>query len=136
LKIGIIGAGNIGGALARRLSAIGHIVTIANSRGPDSLTELASETGVTPVPIADIAHDADMVIVAIPESRIPELPPGLFRDLPDRTVIVDTGNYLPQQRDGRIDDIEDGTVESRWTERHLGHPRDQGIQHNTPRTPP
>ena len=37
MKIGIIGAGHIGGTLARRLTALGHDVLIANSRGPESL---------------------------------------------------------------------------------------------------
>jgi 8-hydroxy-5-deazaflavin:NADPH oxidoreductase len=36
--------------------------------------------------------------------------------------VVDTGNYYPQQRDGRIDPIERGTTESRWTEDQLGRP--------------
>jgi predicted dinucleotide-binding enzyme len=35
-------------------------------------------------------------------------------------AIVDTGNYYPRQRDGRIDDIEAGMTENWWTGRHLG----------------
>ena len=45
MRIGIIGAGNIGGTLARRLTALGHEVSIANSRGPQTLKALAEETG-------------------------------------------------------------------------------------------
>ena len=41
MKIGIIGAGHIGGTLTRRLTALGHDVSVANSRGPETLTELA-----------------------------------------------------------------------------------------------
>ena len=41
MKIGIIGAGQIGGTLTRRLAALGHEVFVANSRGPDTLTGLA-----------------------------------------------------------------------------------------------
>lgn len=48
MKIGIIGAGNIGGNLTRRLTALGHDVSVANSRGPQTLTALAEETGATP----------------------------------------------------------------------------------------
>lgn len=48
MKIGIIGAGNIGGNLTRRLTALGHDVSVANSRGPGTLTALAEETGATP----------------------------------------------------------------------------------------
>jgi len=44
MKIGIIGAGQIGGTLTRRLTALGHEVLVANSRGPETLSDLASET--------------------------------------------------------------------------------------------
>ncbi|HEX4570443.1 MAG TPA: NAD(P)-binding domain-containing protein, partial [Dongiaceae bacterium] len=43
MKIGIIGAGQIGGTLTRRLTALGHKVSVANSRGPKSLGGLAAE---------------------------------------------------------------------------------------------
>jgi hypothetical protein len=122
VKIGIIGSGNIGGTLARRLTALGHDVSVANSRGPESLSELAAETGAAPVPIADIGQGADMVILAIPQKSILDLPSGIISTLPDAAVVIDTGNYVPQQRDGKIQEIEDGAVESRWTETHLGHP--------------
>ena len=49
MKIGIIGAGNIGGNLTRRLTALGHDVSVANSRGPETLAALAEETGATAV---------------------------------------------------------------------------------------
>src|SRR5262249_42868921 len=58
----------------------------------------------------------------IPEGRIPNLPADLFVGVPDNVVVVDTGNYYPQQRDGRIDAIERGTVESRWVEQQLHRP--------------
>src|SRR4051812_34201485 len=108
LRIGIIGAGNIGGTLARRLSALGHDVAVANSRGPESLAALAAETGATPVTVPEAAKGRDVVVVTIPQKNIPDLPAGLFDGAPDNLVVVDTGNYYPQQRDGRIDGIEDG----------------------------
>jgi predicted dinucleotide-binding enzyme len=37
MNIGIIGTGQVGGTLTRRLSALGHEVFVANSRGPDTL---------------------------------------------------------------------------------------------------
>src|SRR5262249_32193852 len=58
----------------------------------------------------------------IPQNRVPELPSDLFRGVPPDVVVVDTGNYYPRQRDGRIDGIEDGMTESRWVERQLGRP--------------
>jgi len=48
MKIGIIGAGRIGGTLMRRLTALGHDVFVANSRGPKTLANLAAETGARP----------------------------------------------------------------------------------------
>lgn len=122
MKIGIIGAGNIGGALARRLTALGHDVSIANSRGPETLAGLASETGAKPVSVEQAARSGDLVIVTIPEKNIVRLPSGLFDGVPDTVVVVDTGNYYPQQRDGRIDAIENGATESRWVADRLGRP--------------
>ncbi len=122
MKIGIIGAGQIGGTLARRLAALGHEVSIANSRGPASLAALAKETGARPVTVEQAARSGEVVIVTIPMKNIPRLPAGLFEGVRDNVVVIDTGNYYPQQRDGRIDPIERGTTESRWVSEQLGRP--------------
>ena len=122
MKIGIIGAGNIGGTLTRRFTALGHKVYVANSRGPDTLADLAAETGATPVTIEEAARTEDVVIVTIPQKNIPSLPADLFAKTPKNVVVADTGNYYPQQRDGRIDGIEKGMIESRWVEQQLGRP--------------
>jgi 8-hydroxy-5-deazaflavin:NADPH oxidoreductase len=122
MRIGIIGAGQIGGTLARRLAALGHEVFIANSRGPASLAGLAKETGAKPVTVEQAARSGEVVIVTIPMKNIPRLPAGLFDGVPENVVVVDTGNYYPQQRDGRIDPIERGTTESRWVSEQLGRP--------------
>jgi 8-hydroxy-5-deazaflavin:NADPH oxidoreductase len=122
MRIGIIGAGEIGGALTRRFTALGHQVSVANSRGPESLSELAAETGANPVTAVEAARSGEVVIVTIPEKNISDLPPGLFAATPDSVVIVDTGNYYPRQRDGRIEAIETGTTESRWVAQQLNRP--------------
>ena len=122
MRIGIIGAGNIGGNLTRRFAALGHEVSVANSRGPETLTGLAQETGATAVSVTEAAKDADVVVVTIPEKNIPALPAGVLEGMAPGAVVIDTGNYYPQQRDGRIDDIENGTPESVWVAGHLGHP--------------
>ncbi|WEH36357.1 NADPH-dependent F420 reductase [Streptomyces sp. AM 4-1-1] len=122
MKIGIIGAGNIGGTLARRLTELGHEVVVANSRGPQTLTDLAAETGARAVAAEDAPKGADLVVVTIPEIRVPDLPAGLFDDVSEHLIVVDTGNYYPRQRDGRIDEIEEGLPESRWAEKRLRHP--------------
>jgi predicted dinucleotide-binding enzyme len=122
MRIGIIGAGHIGGTLTRRFSALGHKVFVANSRGPASLKDLAAETGATPVSVEEAARSGEVVVVTIPMKNIPELPRDLFKGVPENVVVIDTNNYYPQQRDGRIDAIEDGMVESRWVEQQLGRP--------------
>jgi predicted dinucleotide-binding enzyme len=122
MKIGIIGAGQIGGTLARRLTALGHEVAIANSRGPETLRALAKETGAKPVTVKEAARAGKVVIVTIQMKSIPNIPRDLFEGVPDDVVVVDTGNYYPQQRDGRIDPIENGVTESRWVSQQLGRP--------------
>lgn len=121
MKIGIIGAGHIGGTLTRRLRTLGHDVSVANSRGPETLSTLAEESGAHAVTVTEAAHGQDLVIVTIPEKSIPKLPKGLFGPAERDTVVVDTGNYYPQ-RDGRIAAIEDGTTESRWVSQQIAHP--------------
>lgn len=121
MNIGIIGAGNIGSALTRRFTAVGHTVKVANSRGPETLRDLAQETGATATTVEDAVKGVDLVVVTIPEKHISDLPKGLFQHSAE-AVVVDTGNYYPRQRDGRIEDIENGMPESQWVEKHLGHP--------------
>lgn len=123
MKIGIIGAGNIGGNLTRRLASLGHEVSVANSRGPETLTALAEETGATPVTVAEAARDAEIVVVTVPLKNVPDLPAGLLDEAAEGFTVIDTNNYYPQQRDGRIAAIEDeGLTESRWVEKQIGHP--------------
>lgn len=119
MKIGIIGAGQIGGTLTRRLTACGHAVSVANSRGPETLAELAQETGAKAVTAREAARAGEVVVVTIPEGKIPTLPKDLFAGVPDSVVLVDTCNYYPQ-RDGRITAIENGMTESRWVATQLG----------------
>lgn len=116
---GIVGAGHVGEALAGRLVEIGHRVKVANSRGPDSLAALAQRTGAEAVDVAEIARGVDVLIVAIPMARIPDLPKTIFTTLPPGAIVVDAGNYYPL-RDGAIAGIEAGLVESEWVARTLG----------------
>ena len=95
---------------------------MANSRGPETLADLAPETGATAATAKDAAHGQDLVVVTIPQVKVPELPQNLFDGVGAEVVVVDTGNYYPQQRDGLIEDIENGMPESRWVEKHLGRP--------------
>lgn len=122
MKIGIIGAGNIGQALTRRFTGAGHEVSVANSRGPETLADLAAETGATAVVNTEAARGAEVVVVTIPMKSVPDLPARILEGMAPGAVVIDTNNYYPQQRDGKIEGIEDGTTESRWVSDHLGHP--------------
>jgi 8-hydroxy-5-deazaflavin:NADPH oxidoreductase len=122
MRIGIIGAGHIGGTLTRRLTALGHTVSVANSRGPESLKDLAQETGAKPVTATEAARAGELVIVTIPMKNLSKLPRDLFQGTFEGVAVVETCNYYPRQRDGRIQPIEDGLPESRYVEQQLGRP--------------
>lgn len=122
MKIGIIGTGNIGSSLTRKFRQLGHEVAIANSRGPETLKELAAETGATPVTVKEAVKGRDLVVITIPEAHIRDLPKDLFASVGKDVVVVDTGNYYPRNRDGRIDEIEDGLTESEWVAKEIGRP--------------
>jgi hypothetical protein len=121
MNIAVVGAGKIGGTLVRQLSSAGHRISVANRRGPQHLANLATETGAQAATLADVAADARVVIISVPLAGIPELLGAGLR-LPADAVVIDTSNYVPHPRDGRIDELDNGAVESRWTERHLDHP--------------
>jgi predicted dinucleotide-binding enzyme len=115
MKIGIIGSGNIGGTLTRRLRSLGYDVTVANSRGPDTLAELAAETGASAGTAETAAHDADVVVLAVPVRAVPTLPAEALRD----KVVIDANNYY-RERDGDIAEIADKQLtSSRWTAERL-----------------
>ena len=122
MRIGIIGAGKIGGTLTRRLTALGHEVRVANSRAPETLAELAAETGATAVWAREAAVDADVVIVSIPQKNTPDLEAGIVASAKPGAPVIETNNYYPQQRDGLIAEIEAGTAESVWVSKYLGTP--------------
>lgn len=122
MNIGIIGAGHIGGTLARRLTKLGHRVSVANSRGPESLKALEKETGARAVTVEEAARAGEIVIVTIPMKNVSKLPRDLFGGVPESVVVVDTCNYYPKERDGRIQAIEEGLPESRYVEQQIGRP--------------
>lgn len=69
-RIGIIGAGQVGGTLTRRLAGLGHEVLVANSRGPETLADLAAETGPTAVSVRYVVRGVHLVVVTIPEAAL------------------------------------------------------------------
>src|SRR3954451_843778 len=120
MRIGVLGTGHIGKTLVQKLSAAGHDVKVANSRGPDTIEPDVLAFGGRAVTAAEAVAAVDVVILSIPLNRIPEVAP-LIAGVPAETVVIDTSNYYPQ-RDGRIDAIEAGQVESLWVSEQLGRP--------------
>jgi 8-hydroxy-5-deazaflavin:NADPH oxidoreductase len=142
VKIGIIGAGMIGGSLTRRFQALGHDVTVANSRGPYTLTELVAETGARAGTVADAIDAGDLVVLAVPVAAVPHL------DLSGLTgkIVIDANNYYAS-RDGRIPELASKRVpSSRWIADHIPgarvvkvfnnifwrHLREKGVPAGTP----
>ncbi|BCH29786.1 hypothetical protein MesoLjLc_17160 [Mesorhizobium sp. L-8-10] len=115
MKIGIIGAGFIGRALARLAVSHGHDVMIANSRGPQTLTSTAVALSCRTGTVAEAARFGDVVVVSIPFRAIFDLDPAALSG----RIVVDTNNYYPE-RDGvfpALDDNSDTTGE--MLQRHL-----------------
>ena len=122
MRFGVIGAGSMGVTIARHLVKLGHHVSIANSRGPESLTALEAEIGVTPVSVVDAAKAGEIVFVAIPTKAVVDLPRGLFANVAESVVVIDIANYHPELRDGRIDPIDRGMLDSQWVAQQIERP--------------
>ena len=99
MKIAILGTGHIGKTLALTLSAAGHDVAVANSRGPETIDPSLLVNGARAETTAQAVQDVDAVILSIPLLRIPDVA-SLIAALPSETVIADTSNYYPV-RDGQ-----------------------------------
>jgi 8-hydroxy-5-deazaflavin:NADPH oxidoreductase len=122
MRVGVIGAGSMGRILARHLATLGHQVSIANSRGPESLTAVAAEVRATPVSVVDAAKAGELVIIAIPTKAVADLPRALFANVPGSVIVIDIGNYHPELRDGHIDVIDRGMLDSQWVAQQIGRP--------------
>jgi hypothetical protein len=120
MKIGILGTGNIGATLARKLSAAGHDVQVANSRGPETIDPEVLASGARPVEASNVVADVDVLIISIPLDQIPGISP-LIAKLSADAVLIDTSNYYPI-RDGQVEALDDGQVESVWVTEQLGRP--------------
>lgn len=120
MKIGIIGAGNIGGTIARKLVAVGHSVKLAGAKGPDKIREKAAEIGAVPVSAEDAVKDVDAIILSIPFAQIPHVA-SVFTGVAANVVVIDTSNYYPF-RDGNIAEVDEGKPESVWSSEQLGRP--------------
>jgi len=120
MKIGIIGTGAIGGTIAKKLAMAGHEVKVYSKGEQQKLEERARELGVLASTKDDIIDDVDVVIISVPTVAVQELS-GLIANVSDRVIVIDTSNYYPF-RDGEIEDLKNGKVESVWVSETLGRP--------------
>jgi predicted dinucleotide-binding enzyme len=121
MKIGIIGAGNIGATAARLFVDAGHEVAISNSRGPQTLDSLVEELGdnATAGSVEQARDFGDVVLIAIPFGKYADLPIEGWED----KIVIDANNYYPE-RDGHFDVLDDdSTTSSELLERHLSGAR-------------
>jgi len=121
MKIGIIGTGAIGGTIAKKMLMAGHDVKVTNTDGGEKLNTRARELGAKPSDIENVVSDVDVIILSVPTVAIPSLPKGLFSNVPNEVIIVDTSNYYPF-RDEEIEELKNGKVESVWVSEQIGRP--------------
>lgn len=117
MKIGIIGAGNIGASAAKLFIDAGHKIAIANSRGAETLQNLIENLGANArgATIEEAAEFGEIVLIAIPFGKYKMLPEKAFRG----KIVIDAGNYYPQ-RDGQVAAIDNGkTTSSELVAAHL-----------------
>jgi predicted dinucleotide-binding enzyme len=117
MRLGIVGAGHIGGTLAGLFVRAGHEVAVSNSRGPETLGELVAELGpgARALTAAEAMRFGEAVVVSIPLHRYTEL----ATDGVAGKAVMDTNNYYPS-RDGQIPELDDdSTTSSELLARHL-----------------
>ncbi|NUC72586.1 NAD(P)-binding domain-containing protein [Haloterrigena sp. SYSU A558-1] len=100
MKIGIIGAGDVGSTAAQHFAEAGHEVMISNSRGPETLTDLVDDLGgnAHAGTVSEAADFGEVVMEAIPFNAYESLPADSLRD----KIVISASNYYPM-RDGFID---------------------------------
>jgi NAD(P)H dehydrogenase (quinone) len=117
LTVGLIGAGNIGSAVARLAVDAGYDVVLSNSRGPETLTALIEELGphARAAKPSEAAEAGDITVVSIPLKDYQQVP---VRALVGK-VVIDTNNYYPD-RDGHVTELDDeSTTSSELLQEHL-----------------
>lgn len=115
--VGIIGAGHIGSALAKGFANNGYDVVIANSRGPETLTDLVASIGdrARAATAQDAAEAGEFVVVTVPLKAIGEIPVAPLAG----KIVLDTNNYY-FERDGHIAALDDKkTTTSQMLQEHL-----------------
>src|SRR5438270_12340688 len=87
MNIGVIGPGDIGEVIVRKLRDADYPVRMANSRGPESLRGLAAKTGAMPVSVEQVVQDVDILFIVVPQKAISKLPKGLLNKAKKETIV-------------------------------------------------
>jgi predicted dinucleotide-binding enzyme len=107
--IGFIGAGHIGGTLARLAVEHGQAAVVSNSRGPHTLVDLVAELGdnARAGTAEEAASDGEVVVVTVPFHAYRDVPATPLKG----KVVIDTNNYY-WERDGHVAALDDGSTTS------------------------
>ena len=116
-SFGIIGAGNIGQAVARHLIKAGHSVILSNSKGPESVRQIVNAlgAGATAGSVSD-AIKADIIILALPWTQVATL--TKLTDWTNRIVIDATNHFITYAPDFQLANLE-GRSSSEIVAEHL-----------------
>ena len=117
MKVSVIGIGQIGGTIAKKLSKAGYKVAVANSKGKSSVQKFAEEIGAEPRDMVSISKDAEILILSIPFGAIPKLSKDIFLNLPKESIVIDTSNYYPEMRKEEFDETKSESV---WISEQIG----------------
>jgi 8-hydroxy-5-deazaflavin:NADPH oxidoreductase len=118
MRFGIIGAGPIGSIISKKLVKNGYDVKIADARGIERLE--GKEFAGTAVRVEEAIKNIEVLIISLPIKALPSIR-NIIDQVEEEVIIVDTSNYYPF-RDGKIEEIENGMVESVWVSNQLGRP--------------
>jgi predicted dinucleotide-binding enzyme len=125
--LGTLGSGLMATEVARLATAAGIEVRLANSRGPESLADLAAELGpLATAATPEQAAEADVVLLALPLGRLGQVDPARLAD----KLVLDLTNYYPH-RDGRIGELDANTVTAgQFVQAHLAGSRTVRVFNN------
>lgn len=117
--VGILGAGRVGTAVARQAVKAGYDVLVATSRPPEEISLIVElvAPGAKAVS-AEVASQADIVVLALPLNRFRNLPPERLAG----RVVIDAMNYWAPT-DGDLPDFETGATSTEIVQRHLAEAR-------------
>lgn len=118
MRFGIIGAGAIGSIISKKLVKNGHDVKITDARGIEHLE--GKELAGTPIRVEDAITNIEVLIISLPLIAMPSIR-NIIDQVGEDVIVVDTSNYYPF-RDDKIEEIENGIVESVWVSNRLGRP--------------